>query len=56
MLNGKTVTPLYVQLMNQIEEKIRCGVYQPGERLQSESEMAKLWSQHYHRKEALSAA
>lgn len=41
MLNGKTVTPLYVQLMNQIEEKIRCGVYQPGERLQSESEMAK---------------
>ena len=41
MLDGKTVTPLYVQLMNQIEEKIRCGVYQPGERLQSESEMAK---------------
>ena len=28
-------------LMKQIEEKIRCGVYQPGERLQSESEMAK---------------
>lgn len=41
MLDGRTVTPLYVQLMNQLEEKIRCGVYQPGERLKSESEMAK---------------
>lgn len=41
MLDGKAVTPLYVQLMNQIEERIRKGVYAPGERLQSESEMAK---------------
>lgn len=41
MLDGKAVIPLYVQLMAQIEEKILKGIYQPGERLQSESEMAK---------------
>ena len=41
MLDGKAVTPLYVQLMTEIEAKIMKGVYQPGERLQSESEMAK---------------
>lgn len=41
MLDGKAVTPLYVQLMADVEDKIIRGVYQPGERLQSESEMAK---------------
>ena len=33
MLDGKAVTPLYVQLMTEIEAKIMKGVYQPGERL-----------------------
>lgn len=41
MLDGKAVTPLYVQLMEEIEGKIQKGIYQPGERLQPENEMAK---------------
>lgn len=43
MLDGKAVTPLYVQLMEQLEDKITKGVYGPGERLQSEAEMAKTY-------------
>jgi GntR family transcriptional regulator len=44
MLNGETIIPLYQQLMNQIEEKINNGIYAPGERLQTESEMAKAYN------------
>ncbi|MEA4847730.1 MAG: GntR family transcriptional regulator [Clostridiaceae bacterium] len=43
MLNGQAAIPLYQQLMNQIEEKITNGTYAPGERLQTESEMAKTY-------------
>lgn len=43
MLDGKAVTPLYVQLMETIETKIQSGEFQPGQRLQSESEMAKTY-------------
>lgn len=31
MLDGKTAIPLYVQLEEQIQEKILSGIYQPGE-------------------------
>jgi len=44
MLNGEAVIPLYQQLMNQIEEKIAKGIYAPGERLQTETEMAKTYN------------
>lgn len=41
MLDEQNVVPLYKQLMNQLEEKIVQGVYQPGEQLMTEVEMAK---------------
>ena len=41
MLDGKAAIPLYVQLEEQIQEKILSGIYQPGEKLQTEGEMAK---------------
>lgn len=41
MLDAQAVTPLYVQLMNNIEENINNRVFLPGEKLKSESEMAK---------------
>lgn len=41
MLDTQAVTPLYIQLMNEIEENINNRVFLPGERLKSESEMAK---------------
>lgn len=41
MLDGKAAIPLYVQLMEQLQEDIVSGKYQPGERLQTENEMAK---------------
>lgn len=41
MLDGSTAVPLYVQLREQLEEKIRTGDFQAGERLQTEGEMAK---------------
>ena len=44
MLNGETSIPLYQQLMNEIEEKINKGIYAPGERLQTEKEMAKTYN------------
>lgn len=40
MLDGKAAIPLYVQLEEQIQEKILSGIYQPGEKLQTEGEMA----------------
>lgn len=43
MLDGKAVTPLYIQLMEELEEKIAKGVFAPGDRLQSEMEMAKTY-------------
>lgn len=43
MLDGKAVTPLYVQLMEEIEGKIQKGIFQPGVRLQPENEMAKAY-------------
>lgn len=43
MLDGSAITPLYVQLMESIEEKIASGEYKPGDRLQSEMEMAKTY-------------
>lgn len=41
MLDGSGIVPLYVQLMDTIEEKIATGEFKPGERLPSEMEMAK---------------
>ncbi len=41
MLDVKSSTPLYVQLMEKLEQKIRKGIYAEGERLLSEVEMAK---------------
>lgn len=43
MLDGKSAVPLYVQLMDQIEDGIRQKVYLPGMKLQSENEMAKTY-------------
>lgn len=43
MLDGKAVIPLYVQLMEDLEEKIAKGIFAQGDRLQSESEMAKTY-------------
>ena len=33
MLDSTAITPLYVQLMDLIEEDIRSGRYHPGDRL-----------------------
>lgn len=35
------MTPLYVQLMNEVEKSIKNGEYKPGDKLLTESEMAK---------------
>ena len=35
------MTPLYVQLMEEVEKSIRSGEYKPGDRLMTEAEMAK---------------
>ena len=43
MLDGKAAIPLYVQLEEQIQEKILSGIYQPGEKLQTEGEMEKTY-------------
>lgn len=43
MLDGKSAVPLYVQLMDQIEDGIYQKVYLPGMKLQSENEMAKTY-------------
>ena len=41
MLNSSAAVPLYVQLKEKIEQKISNGEYKPGEKLQTEGEMAK---------------
>lgn len=41
MLNSSAAVPLYVQLKEKIEQKISDGEYKPGEKLQTEGEMAK---------------
>lgn len=41
MLNQDAMTPLYVQLMEEVEKSIRSGEYKPGDRLMTEAEMAK---------------
>ena len=41
MLNQDAMTPLYVQLMEEVEKSIRSGEYKSGDRLMTEAEMAK---------------
>ena len=41
MLNQDSMTPLYVQLMNEVEKSIKNGEYKPGDKLLTETEMAK---------------
>ena len=41
MLNQDSMTPLYVQLMHEVEKSIDNGEYKPGDKLLTESEMAK---------------
>lgn len=43
MLTQGTATPLYVQLMNEVEKSILSGAYQPGDKLMTEAEMAKTY-------------
>lgn len=43
MLDREGATPLYIQLMNQLEDKIRKGIIVPGERLLTEIEMSKTY-------------
>ena len=43
ILDREGVTPLYIQLMNQLEDKIIKGILEPGERLLTEVEMAKVY-------------
>ena len=41
MLKQDAITPLYVQLMDELEASIRNGVYKPGDKIMTETEMAK---------------
>lgn len=41
MLDGRAITPLYVQLMQELEQKISAGILTAEERLPSESELSK---------------
>ena len=41
MLKQDEITPLYVQLMEELETSIRNGVYKPGDKIMTEAEMAK---------------
>lgn len=41
MLKKDAITPLYVQLMEELETSIRNGVYKPGDKIMTEAEMAK---------------
>ena len=43
MLDQTAITPLYVQLMDEIEKDIKNGVYQPGDKIMTEAEMAKAY-------------
>jgi len=40
MLNSKSATPLYVQLLDELEDNILTGLYQPGAQLPAESALA----------------
>ena len=42
-LNQDEMTPLYVQLMSEIEKDINSGIYKPGDRIMTESELAKTY-------------
>lgn len=41
MLKQDAITPLYVQLMEELETSIRNGVYKPGDKIMTEAEVAK---------------
>ena len=41
MLKQDAITPLYVQLMEELETSIRNGVYKPGDKIVTEAEMAR---------------
>lgn len=41
MLKQDAMTPLYVQLMNEIERDIQEGIYKAGDKIMTEAEMAK---------------
>ena len=41
MLKQDAITPLYVQLMEELETSIRNGVYKPGDKIMTKAEMAK---------------
>ena len=41
MLKQDAITPLYVQLMEELETSIRNGVYKPGDKIMTEAELAK---------------
>lgn len=41
MLKQDAITPLYVQLVEELETSIRNGVYKPGDKIMTEAEMAK---------------
>lgn len=43
MLDQTAITPLYVQLMDEIEKDIKNGVYLPGDKIMTETEMAKAY-------------
>ena len=43
MLKQDVVTPLYEQLMEEIEKNIKSGIYKPGDKIMTESEMAKTY-------------
>lgn len=43
MLKQDAMTPLYVQLMDEVEKDIKNGKYKPGDRIMTESEMAKVY-------------
>ena len=43
MLNQDVMTPLYVQLMDEVEKDIREGKYKPGDKIMTEAEMAKFY-------------
>ena len=43
MLKQDAMTPLYVQLMDTVEKDIKSGRYKPGDKIITESEMAKTY-------------
>ena len=52
MLNQDSMTPLYVQLMNEVEKSIKNGEYKPGDKLLTETEMAKKYGVTIKKEEA----